>query len=295
MRVLFNRKFLQHNIQSPAEGAYRMNNFSEYYDDEDCNGEKYITLIHPESYKDKVKEACMRNKVLAEVQLTPESYEAAKTAVGLTIMAAEQGDFAAVRPPGHHATRECSSGFCFFNNIAIATEHLVKKGKRVFIFDFDGHHGDGTQSIFYESDQVLYTSIHQAFTFPFSGNPAETGKGKGEGYTLNIPVMPGSGDDVFFRSLSTIISKAHLFEPDVVAVSAGFDGYPDDHLLSLNYSLKAFYECGFRLRRAFGQIFGVLEGGYHHQLKECIDAFVSGVNVGSRPIRNNFDHNMSLG
>jgi len=295
MRVLFNRKFLQHNIQSPAEGAYRMDSFSEYYDDEDCDGEKYITLIHTESYKEKVKEACMRSKVLAEVQLTPESYEAAKTAVGLTVMAAEQGDFAAVRPPGHHAARECFSGFCFFNNIAIATEHLVKKGKRVFIFDFDGHHGDGTQSIFYESDQVLYTSIHQAFTFPFTGTPAETGKGKGEGYTLNIPVLPGSGDDVFFWSLNTIIAKAHLFEPDVVAVSAGFDGHPDDHLLSLNYSQKAFYECGFRLRRAFGQIFGVLEGGYHHQLRECIDAFVSGVNVGSRPIRNNFDHNMSLG
>lgn len=295
MRVLFNRKFLKHNIQSQAEGAYRIEKFPDHYDDEDFDGEKYISLIHPQAYIDKIKTACHQNKVVAEVPLTPESYEAAKSAVGLSIMAAEQGDFAAVRPPGHHAFREEASGFCFFNNIAIASQHLVNKGKRVFIFDFDGHHGNGTQDIFYDSGKVLYASIHQAFTFPFSGSPLETGINEGLGCTLNIPLIPGSGEKLYYKSLDTIIEKAHQFKPDVVAVSAGFDGYNQDDLLSLEYTIKTFYETGFKLRRSFNQIFAVLEGGYHQQLQECIDAFVSGVNVGSRPIKNRYDHNMSIG
>lgn len=295
MRVLFNKKFLKHNADSQAEGAYRIKTFPDHYEDEDCDGEKYINLVHPESYIDLIKSACQSRDVLAEVQLSPDSYEAAKSAVGLSIMAAEQCDFAAIRPPGHHASREKASGFCFFNNVAIAAQHLVNKGKRVFIFDFDGHHGDGTQDIFYDSDQVLYASIHQAYTFPFSGSPFETGVNKGMGYTINIPLIPGSGEDLYFKSLDTIIEKAREFRPDVVAVSAGFDGYTEDHLLSLKYTIKTFYETGFRLRRSFKQIFAVLEGGYHDELKECIDAFVSGVNVGSRPIKDRYDHEMSIG
>jgi len=295
MRVLFNRKFLKHNIGSQAEGEYRLKEFPESFEDEDCNGEKYITLVHPEAYTDRIKQACLEGGHLAEVQLTPDSYEAAISAVGLTIMAAEQGDFAAVRPPGHHAGRERFSGFCFFNNIAIAAQHLANQGKRVFIVDFDGHHGDGTQSIFYESDQVFYSSIHQAFTYPMTGLPTETGEGPGEGFTLNIPLMPGAGDDAFLKALDTILDKAREFNPDVLAVSAGFDGHPDDLLLGLNYSIKAFYECGFRLRRAVPRVFAVLEGGYHNHMKECVESFVSGVNVGSRPIKNSFDHNMSIG
>lgn len=295
MRVLYNRKFLKHNKDSQAEGGYRLSEFSEHYEDEDCNGEEYFSLIHPEKHIERIRSSCLNHELLAEVKLTPDSYDAAKSAVGLSIMAAEQGDFAAVRPPGHHAGRDFYSGFCFFNNVAIAAQYLANKGKRVFIFDFDGHHGDGTQSIFYNSDQVFYSSIHQAFTFPHSGSPAETGAGPGEGYTLNIPLMPGAGDKAFLKSLDTVIARAHQFEPDVVAISAGFDGYNKDLLLGLKYSTKGFYECGFRLRRAFSQIFAVLEGGYHDELRECTDAFVSGVNVGSRPIRNSFDHNMSIG
>lgn len=295
MRVLFNSKFLKHNIGSQAEGAYRIKTFPDHYADEDCNGEQFISLIHPDSYIDKIRQACKNREVLAEVPLTPESFEAMQSAVGLTMLAAEQGDFAAIRPPGHHAGREKASGFCFFNNIAIAAQHFVNKGKRVFIFDFDGHHGDGTQEIFYDTDQVFYASIHQAFTFPFSGSPLETGINKGMGHTLNIPLIPGSGENLYFKSLDTILERASAFNPDVVGVSAGFDGLTEDHLLSLKYTVKTFYETGFRLRRTFAHVFAVLEGGYHSQLQECVDAFVSGVNVGSRPIKNRYDHNMSVG
>jgi len=295
MRVLFNKKFLEHNIISEAEGAYRIEKFPEHYDDEDANGEEYITLVHTEKYKDYIKDACLNNSYAAEVQLNPKSYEAAVSAVGLTVTAAYQGDFAVVRPPGHHAGRERAAGFCLFNNIAIAAQKLVNDGKKVFIFDFDGHHGDGTQAIFYNSDKVLYASTHQAYAYPFTGFANETGKGDGEGYTLNIPLFAGAGDKEFFGALDKIIAKAVEFGPDAVGVSAGFDAYINDRLLGLKLSQKAYYECGFLLRRAFKNVFAVLEGGYHHEIKECVESFIEGVNVGSRPPKSRFDHNMSVG
>ncbi len=175
MEILFNSKFLNHNPGSSAEGPYRIEAFQSEVREVDNHGEAYVTLVHSKSHLKMVRDACMKHQVLAEVSLTPESYEAACSAAGLTIMAAEQGDFAVVRPPGHHAKPERADGFCLFNNIAIASQKLVNEGKRVFILDIDGHHGDGTQGIFYHSDQVLFCSIHQQFTYPWTGEPNETG------------------------------------------------------------------------------------------------------------------------
>ncbi|MCF8378230.1 MAG: hypothetical protein K9H49_01555 [Bacteroidales bacterium] len=295
MRILYNKKFLFHNIESPAEGAYRLEKFKDQLEEEDVDGEEFISLVHPENYIKSIQKACLNREMMAEVLLTPESWEASKSAVGLSVMAALQGDFALIRPPGHHAGISKAHGFCFFNNIAIASQFLVNQGKRVLIIDIDGHHGDGTQAIFYDSNKVFYTSIHQAFAFPFTGNPGETGTGKGNGFTLNIPLMPGCGDKHFLKALDKIILKGHQFKPDVVAISAGFDGYEKDRLLGLKITQKAYYECGFKLRRAFKNTFAVLEGGYHSDLKECIESFINGVNVGSRPIKDTYDHEMSLG
>lgn len=296
MRVLFNKKFLEHNKhEKTAEGSYRLKDFPDHFEDEDLDGEPYLTLIHPESYINRIKESCSNNKILAEIQLSPESWEAAKSAVGLTVLASMQGDFAAVRPPGHHAGRESYSGFCLFNNIAIATQRLVNEGKKVAIIDFDAHHGNGTQEIFYDSDKVFYTSFHQAFTFPHTGHNEEKGEGEGMDCTLNVPLMLGSKDGVFLSTMDKIISATKEFEPNVVAVSAGFDGYYKDKMMNFDFSLKAFYECGFKLGRAFNNIFAVLEGGYHEDIHPCITNFVSGINVGSRPIKNRFNHDMSIG
>ena len=165
----------------------------------------------------------------------------------------------------------------------------------MFIFDFDGHHGDGTQNIFYESDDVFYCSIHQIYAYPYSGFDNEIGKNKGEGYTLNLPLISGSGDMEFYDKLNMAIAAVRKFHPDIIAVSAGFDSYEDDRVLSLKYTKKAYYECGLRLRRAFPNIFAVLEGGYHLDLMECIEAFVEGINIGARPRKNLFDSDMSIG
>ena len=258
---------------------------------------KLISLVHPEVYRDAIKSACYNREVVAEVGLTPESYEAARLAVGLAVQASESGDFAVIRPPGHHASFERAAGFCFFNNIAIATQKLVNEGKKVFILDIDGHHGDGTQSIFYTSDQVLFCSIHQEYTYPYSGSVIETGSGKGQGFTYNFPLMAGKGDKEFLDRIDKIIVEARKFKPDVIGVSAGFDGYEKDKLLQLNYSKQAYYECAYRLKKNFRKIpvFAVLEGGYHLEIRELVDVFVEGINKGGKPPRMKYNEDMAIG
>ncbi len=278
MNILFNSKFLQHNPGSYAEGPYRIEDFASQSGEVDSNGEGHITLVHSEPHLKLVRDACMNRRVLAEVYLSPESYDAACSAVGLAVMAAEQGDFAVVRPPGHHAKPDRTDGFCLFNNIAIATQKLVNEGKKVFILDIDGHHGDGTQGIFYRSDRVLFYSVHQQHAYPWTGASDETGEGDGKGYTMNFPLPAGSGDPELLEAVDTAICRAVDFKPDAVGVSAGFDGYHDDRLLGLNYTLDGYYQCGKRLGQSFGHIFALLEGGYHLDIRKCVEEFIRGVN-----------------
>ena len=278
MKILFNSKFLQHNSDSLAEGRYRIEEFASSVEEVDSIGEEFITLVHSEPYLRMVRDACTNHQVLAEVYLSPESYQAACSATGLAVMAAEGSDFAVVRPPGHHAKAERADGFCLFNNIAVAAQNLVNEGKKVFILDIDGHHGDGTQEIFYRSDKVFFCSIHQQYAYPGTGARNETGAGDGLGYTMNFPLSEGSGDKELLEAVDAAILRAGEFKPDVVGVSAGFDGYVDDRLLDLNYTLDAYYECGLRLGQTFDRIFAVLEGGYHFDIKKCTEHFIRGVN-----------------
>ena len=296
MKILFNKKFLEHNTQSEAEGSYRIEEFQDI-EDTTVDGEMWIPLVHPDLYRDTIRLACRNRDMVAEVELTPESYEAACLAVGLTVKASEDGDFAVVRPPGHHASSERAAGFCFFNNIAIAAQKLVDEGKRVFILDIDGHHGDGTQDIFYNTNKVMFCSIHQEYAYPFSGYVIETGVGEGTGYTLNFPLLSGKGDKDFLDRVNKAIVKAREFQPDVIAVSAGFDGYEKDRLLQLNYSAKAYYECAYQLKKNFRKIpvFAVLEGGYHHDIRKLVDAFVEGINKGGLPPRMRYNEDMAIG
>jgi len=278
MKVLFNKKFLNHNPNSFGEGAYRIKDFVNENNDIDSNGEKYITLIHSKDYLQEIREACRQYSFLAEVELSPESLDAALTAVGLTVLASEQNNFAVVRPPGHHAKHGRANGFCFFNNMAIAAQRLINEGTKVFILDIDGHHGDGTQSIFYDTDKVLFCSIHQQYAYPGTGMAYETGEGDGNNFTINFPLPAGSGHAEFLTAVDTAIGKAKEFKPDVVGVSAGFDGYEKDIILNLNYTLDSYYECGRRLSQSFDNVFAVLEGGYHQDIKKCVDNFLGGVN-----------------
>lgn len=171
-------------------------------------------------------------------------------------------------------------GFCLFNNIAIAAQKLVDEGKKVSIIDFDGHHGNGTQDIFYNSSEVLYLSTHQFPAYPGTGWLEEIGAEKGKGFTINVPMPPYTGDDLFLDALNKIVTAVkNQFNPDIVAVSAGFDAHHSDPLLQLNLTTNSFYEVGKLLDNNFKNIFACLEGGYGLNFihKNIID-FQNGIN-----------------
>lgn len=242
--------------------------------------ETIIEIIHGKSYINQVKKFSADSIPLdGDTHTSPKSYEAAVYAANATVLASENNDIAIVRPPGHHAYPNHASGFCIFNNIAIAAQRLVNQGKRVLIFDFDGHLGDGTSEIFYETDQVMYWSIHQYPAFPGHGSENEIGDKKGKGFTINATLPPGSGDDIFKDAFLTTLPIAKQFNPDVVAVSAGFDSHQHDLLLDLRFTVDTFYQVGKTLKDNFKNIFATLEGGYNvEELPKCLFNFVDAIN-----------------
>jgi acetoin utilization deacetylase AcuC-like enzyme len=283
MEIIYNKIFLEHDTGMHPENKKRLASivdFGKLKERDVENGEKYLGLIHDKDYIKKVKEACKNQTYLdPDTFASKGSYKAAVIAVGATVQASRSGDFALVRPPGHHAHTNHSSGFCIFNNLAISVQNLVNEGKRVLIFDFDGHLGDGTMDIFYKTDNVLYFSLHQYPAFPNKGWVDEIGEGKGKGYTINVPLPPQTGDDVYFNAVKKMIPYLKRFNPDVVAISAGFDAYQGDLLLDLKLSLNAFYKIGEILRNNFGKMYATLEGGYNTDaLPYCVFNFLDGIN-----------------
>ncbi|NJK83593.1 MAG: histone deacetylase [Saprospiraceae bacterium] len=198
-----------------------------------------------------------------DTMTSPHSFLVASAGVGFAMRAMEEKSFAIMRPPGHHAYPDKASGFCLFNAIAVVAQSLVNEGKKVLIFDFDGHLGDGTEAIFYNTDQVLFWSLHQYPAFPGNGYIDEIGIGKGKGYSINVPLPAGSGDDIFLKAVQEFMPIAEQFKPDVVAVSAGFDAHLYDLLLGLRVTGSTYYKIGAMLKERFEHVFALLEGGYN--------------------------------
>ena len=190
--------------------------------------------------------------------------------------------FCAVRPSGHHAERDRAMGFCLFNNVAIAAAVAIAEldVRRVFILDWDVHHGNGTAEIFRERRDVLFASIHQMPLYPGSGVLGDAGSGPGEGFTINLPVPPGTGGPLWLALLEQVVLPAALaFEPELVLISAGFDAHAQDPLAECELQTSSFVEMTARvceLARAAGIPLGVvLEGGYNPSvLADCVCAIL---------------------
>jgi len=209
---------------------------------------------------------------------SPRSYEAALLAAGSVITGVDllmdneiDNGFALVRPPGHHAERDRSMGFCLFNNIAVAACHAATRHKleRIMIIDWDLHHGNGTQFSFYDSSKVLYLSTHQFPYYPGTGALQETGMGEGEGYTVNIPLPGGFGDNEYAAIFNDIvIPVGRAYQPELILVSAGFDIYHGDPLGSMSVGPAGFAYMtrsllGLAQEVCQGRLLVTLEGGYN--------------------------------
>jgi acetoin utilization deacetylase AcuC-like enzyme len=213
-----------------------------------------------------------------DTETTADSYDTAKLAVGGVCNAIDyviakevRNAFALIRPPGHHANQDEAAGFCIFNNIAIGAMHAILKHKmsRILIVDWDLHHGDGTQAIFYDDPRVLYFSTHQYPYYPGSGAVSETGRGKGAGFTINVPLSAGADDAAYLKLYKTILEPVALaFKPDMVMLSAGFDIYFQDPLGGMKVTPQGFANLTRVIMDIAEQccserLVAVLEGGYH--------------------------------
>ena len=186
-----------------------------------------------------------------------------------------------VRPPGHHAEKEKAMGFCIYNNVAVGAHYLIEKYKyqKIAIIDFDVHHGNGTQDIFYENEKVLYISTHQYPYYPGSGSEKEKGKFNN---IFNVPLPAGTNSDEYLNAYEYVLKKLSEFKPEFILFSAGFDAHKDDPLAQLNLNSKDFYEITKRTiqstkKYTAGKIISILEGGY--DLKALAESALYHVNA----------------
>ncbi len=241
--------------------------------------DEVLETVHQPQYLDVFRRAVERGDGLlgsSDNPLTKETWKAAISAASAALSAADwaaegHGNaFAAVRPPGHHAESKLAMGFCYLNNVAAAVQHLIRNHgfERIAVYDFDVHHGNGTQEIFYERDDVLFASTHQWPFYPGTGSGQETGRGRGEGKTLNVPLPAGTGDRDFLSAIrDSVVPALASHEPEVLVISAGFDAWRDDPVGGMLLSEAAFAEIGVVLREladrvCSGRLLSVLEGGY---------------------------------
>jgi len=241
-----------------------------------------VELVHGIEYIESVENLCKSGggplDAEGDTVASPESSDVALYAVGGTLKAVNlvirekfQNGFALVRPPGHHAGKNSARGFCIFNNVAIAAKYLLTefKLKRILILDIDAHHGNGTQEIFYKTNKVLYTSLHEdPREFPRKGFVDEIGEGKGLGYNVNVPLPFETGDRIYLKAMNDIVKPIiKQYKPQFMLVSVGLDAHYADPVGNLSLSALCYQEVYETIFNAASEMCGgklvlVLEGGY---------------------------------
>lgn len=244
---------------------------------------QWLTQIHSPRYIEEIRRICADGGGYldqGDTPVCPASYEIALLSAGALLSACDavmtgqaRRAFSAARPPGHHAEPDRPMGFCLFANVAVAAKYLQKKYKveTVAIVDFDVHHGNGTQAAFEDDPSVLFISLHQhpGTCYPGTGYASEVGEGAGRGTKLNIPMMPGSGDDEYRAAFEQqVLPKIDRFKPHAILVSAGFDAHRDDPLAQIELSEEGFEWMTRQLVQSAethcdGRLISALEGGYN--------------------------------
>ena len=245
-----------------------------------------LEAVHPAGYVDAIERVCEQGGGMldADTIASRGSFEAALHAAGGAVRAVDAvldgknmgkntgkagPAFSALRPPGHHAEHTRAMGFCLFNNVAVAARHALDAHglERVLVLDWDVHHGNGTNDIFYASREVLYASIHESPLYPGTGALSESGAGEGEGYTINLPVPGGSGHDEWLGLVQqVVVPVAREYAPQLVFVSAGFDAHRDDPLATCALTEDTYAAMAASMRSLAADVGAplviVLEGGY---------------------------------
>jgi acetoin utilization deacetylase AcuC-like enzyme len=258
--------------------------FHTWIEPEPCT-EEDILRVHTRDLMEAVRTGAFDD---ADTPFFPDIFEIAKLSAGAAMLAAEHAlagrpAFSLMRPPGHHATRDRVMGFCYFNNIAVAVANVlqIRNAKcdirRVAILDFDCHHGNGTEDIFCGDERVLFASLHQSPCYPGTGVMSGAN-------CVNYPLAPGTGPEKFLETLDEALDRIRGFNPQLLAVSAGFDSYKGDPITHMDLEVETFYEIGRRVADLTQPTstppalpcFAVLEGGYAREFAQCVDAFVGG-------------------
>ncbi len=253
----------------------------------------FLAKTHTSNYIDHVNKSFPKkgyNFLDGDTIVSPGSKDATKDAVSSIITAIDgvqnkefRNAFCAVRPPGHHAEKEKAMGFCIFNNVAVGANYLIEKYKysKIAIIDFDVHHGNGTQDIFYDNKKVLFISTHQYPFYPGSGSEKEKGNFNN---VLNIPLEAGTSAEKYLNAYENVLNKVREFKPEFLLFSAGFDAHIDDPLAQLQLRSEDFYKITKRtleISKSFcnGNVVSILEGGYdlkalQESTKRHVDALI---------------------
>jgi acetoin utilization deacetylase AcuC-like enzyme len=277
----------RHDTGGHPENARRLTAIEEALSDRDWLGlelveapaadREQLLRVHGAVHVDAIEDLAARGGGMIDLDTVASSgsWEAALHSAGGAAHAAErllsEGGFAfcGLRPPGHHAEADRAMGFCLFNNVAVAAAHAISGCgvERVLVLDWDVHHGNGTEAIFYASAEVLYTSIHQSPLYPGTGAAGDVGTGEGEGFTVNLPVPPGSGPDEFLALVQLVVAPiAREWRPELICISAGYDAHRDDPLANCELDEAAYADMAATMRELGAEvdapILVCLEGGY---------------------------------